>query len=60
MAPEHVVDATSVTTKCDVYAFGVIILETVSRMCRAEDADKELPCRQASIEWVSNTLFTHT
>ncbi|CAL4990428.1 unnamed protein product [Urochloa decumbens] len=51
MAPEYLVDATSVTTKCDVYAFGVIILETISRMCKSGNAEKEPACRQASIEW---------
>ncbi|KAK3139808.1 hypothetical protein QOZ80_5AG0390620 [Eleusine coracana subsp. coracana] len=44
MAPEYIMGGT-LSTKCDVYGFGVILLEIISSMCKSE------PTRgQASIE----------
>ncbi|CAL4986075.1 unnamed protein product [Urochloa decumbens] len=45
MPPEYILDGT-ISTKYDVYSFGVILLETISGMCRPESAP-----HKASVEW---------
>lgn len=48
MPPEYIIEGI-VSTMYDVYSFRVMVLETISGMCRTEPAR-----HQTSIEWVSN------
>ena len=50
MPPEYIMEGT-LSTKYDVYSFGVILLEIISSMCNLKPAR-----RQASVEWVSSTF----
>jgi len=50
MPPEYIMEGI-LSTKYDVYSFGVILLEIISSMCSFEPAR-----RQASVEWVSSTF----
>lgn len=45
MPPEYIMEGT-LSTKYDVYSFGVILLEIISSMCNLKPAR-----RQASVEW---------
>lgn len=50
MPPEYIVEGI-LSTKYDVYSFGVILLETIGSMSRYDNFR-----RQASVEWVSQNL----
>ena len=50
MPPEYIVEGI-LSTKYDVYSFGVILLETIASMSRHDNFR-----RQASVEWVSQNL----
>jgi L1 cell adhesion molecule like protein len=48
MPPEYILEG-ALSTKYDVYSFGIILLETMNGMCSESE-----PARgQASVEWVS-------
>lgn len=53
MPPEYILEGI-LSTKYDVYSFGVTLLETISGMCRSEPAR-----HHASIPWVSTRTPTH-
>jgi hypothetical protein len=52
MPPEYIVEGI-LSTKYDVYSFGVILLETIGSMSRFDNFR-----HQASVEWVSQNLHT--
>ena len=54
MPPEYILEGI-LSTKYDVYSFGVTLLETISGMCRSEPAR-----HHASVPWVSEILHAHT
>ncbi|KAK8448148.1 hypothetical protein SEVIR_8G234734v4 [Setaria viridis] len=53
MPPEYIVEGI-LSTKYDVYSFGVILLEIINSMCSYNPAR-----RQASVEWVSTSFACH-
>ncbi|TVU23632.1 hypothetical protein EJB05_26008, partial [Eragrostis curvula] len=53
MPPEYILEGT-LSTKYDVYSFGVILLETINGMCRAQKAP-----HQASIQWAWKVRGCH-
>jgi serine/threonine protein kinase len=52
MAPEYIMGGT-LSTKCDVYGFGIIILEIISSLCKSQPTHGH-----ASIEWVRESMHT--
>lgn len=54
MPPEYIMEGI-LSTKYDVYSFGVILLEAINGMCGVEAVR-----RQASVEWVSNRRHRYT
>ena len=53
MAPEYLAQGL-VSMKCDVYTFGVVILEIISGMCISEQ-----PRGRGSVNWVNDSKVFH-